>query len=421
MKPWHGGQIKYLRWKVKQGGQTRPREYPKQGYKCSSAITKKAQTKSFLLLVYYEHFTPHNITVSREWANGTPKRRREIISKNDKKSIDKLSTVWYNRICYNTTINRLRAKRNVNLFEFQERNHYMYINTKVEKYQGELPKNKFYKFTKITKCNNVIDVIRMTHEPKCVVKRLKDKTYVNIKSGEVKEYMPKIEGKQFRNIRSLKMIFRNLRQLITTNYQGGDNEIFLTMTYREQTNDPNRIYKDLDIFNKRLKRALPNVGYIHIVEPHGSGNYHVHSLIKDVTGTPIDFMDYKQFHKMWGQGYVTVEALNNVDNIGAYFIAYFSNLELTDEEAEKYAAEDDIKEKNGKKYIKGKRLDFYPDYMKIYRNSKNLKQPETITDIDEDEYKQSYEATYKITSTDDNGNESDSYIKKEQHKKAPSK
>jgi hypothetical protein len=95
-------------------------------------------------------------------------------------------------------------------------------------------------------------------------------------------------------------------------------------------------------------------------------------------------------------------------------------MELTDEQAEKYAKEDDIKEKNGKKYIKGKRLDFYPDYMQIYRNSRNLKKPEKIVEIP-DEFDKTYEATYKITNMDEHGKQAESYLKKEQHKKGKNK
>jgi hypothetical protein len=291
--------------------------------------------------------------------------------------------------------------------------------TEIKKYQGGLPKNKFYKFTKIIKQNTVIDRIDMTWKPKSYVKRLKGREYINIKTGEVKEYMPKVEGIQMRNRRSLRMIFNNLRQLITANYEGGESEKFLTLTYREQTNDSTKIYKDLDIFNKRLRRAYPTISYVHIVEPHASGNYHVHSLLKRTDGEQLN-MTYEDAFRLWEHGYVTVEALNSVDNIGAYFIAYFSNMEIPDEDLLKYS--DDIKELpradgNGvKKVIKGKRLDFYPDYMKIYRSSKNLKKPEIIDEIDKDDYNKIYEANYKLTYVEENDNIVENYLKKEQWK-----
>ena len=80
-------------------------------------------------------------------------------------------------------------------------------NTVIEKYQGVLPKNKEYKFTKILKCGKIIDRLDMTWKPKSHVKRLNKSEFVNTKTGEVKEYMPKTEGIQMRNRRSLRKIF----------------------------------------------------------------------------------------------------------------------------------------------------------------------------------------------------------------------
>jgi len=287
-------------------------------------------------------------------------------------------------------------------------------NTKIEKYQGKIPRRKKFKYSKILQCGKVIDAVYMTWEPKAYVKRLKGREYVNLKTGEVREYMPKQDGVQMRNRRSLRKIFVDLRQLITTNYEGGQSEKFLTLTYREQTNDPKKIYKDLDIFNKRLKRAYPAIAYIHIVEPHASGNYHVHSLLKLTDGEAFD-MTYDKAYKLWGQGFVKVENLIDVDNIGAYFVAYFSNMEITDSDVEKYP--DDIIEKNGKKYIKGKRLDYYPDHMQIHRDSRNLKKPRKIEEIPKTHNK-TYEVKYKLTYTDEYGNTEESYLEKEQWKKA---
>jgi hypothetical protein len=305
-----------------------------------------------------------------------------------------------------------------------------YITT-VSKFQGEIPKDRNFLFESFTMCNNVVDVVRMTHKPKSHIKKLSkefyeyqgdvkltSKYFINQESGEV-EKMPTIDGNQMRNRRSLRVIFKDLRQLITTNFEGSENETFLTLTYQEQTNDPAKIYKDLDRFNKRLRWAIPDVGYIHIVEPHASGCWHVHSLIKHEQNPKGISMTYETFYELWGQGYVTVEDLNNVDNIGAYFIAYFSNMEIAEKDLHKY--EDDIKEMpradstGVKKVIKGKRMDFYPDYMKIYRNSKNLKQPKKIQAVPEG-FKKTYETTCKISTPLTVGT-ADTYIRKEQHKK----
>jgi hypothetical protein len=294
-----------------------------------------------------------------------------------------------------------------------------YINTTIEKYQGKIPKRKKFIYAKIVKGHNIVDVTRQTWKPKCYVKRLFKQTFVNTKTGEVKEYMPKKDGIHVRNVRSLKVIFKNLKQLIETNFQGGLSNKFITLTYREQTADNKQVQNDLDVFNKRMKRAYPNLGYIHIVEPHASGKWHIHSLFKSMDGEPLE-MPYDKIHAIWDKGWITVENLNNVDNLGAYFIAYFTNMEIDDEDLHKYP--DDIKQMpradgNGvKNVIKGARINFYPDYMKIYKSSRNLKQPEIINEIPKG-FAKTYEATYKLTSADEDGNMLESFIQKEQHKR----
>jgi hypothetical protein len=283
--------------------------------------------------------------------------------------------------------------------------------------QEAKPPKGFYHFSKITRQNRVIDVTRMTRTPKCFIRKISYNEYKDIRTGEVHKFMPKKDANgvltQMRNRRSLKKIFRDLRQLITTNFEGSDCEKFLTLTFRIQTNQPRYVGDCLNVFNMRLKREFPAVGYIHIVEPHASGNWHVHSLLKNTDGTWLN-LDCDRMREIWGMGNVHIETLKNVDHLGAYFIAYFSNMEIQDEDLHKYP--DDIKQMprqdgNGvKNVIKGKRCDFYPDYMKIYRNSRNLKQPETIEAIPKG-FKRTYEANYKIET--EHGN---TFLTKEQHR-----
>lgn len=286
-------------------------------------------------------------------------------------------------------------------------------NTKILKYQGKKINPNFFIYKKFVVQNNVVDVFRSTWKPKCHIKKISKNTYQNLRTKEVHEYMPKDkDGNHIRSRRSLHKIFVDLRQLINTNFNYDDSEKFLTLTYRgeEQTNDPKKIYKDLDLFNKKLKYYFPSIAYIHVVEPHGTGNFHVHTLLKRMDLQPL-YVDYDKMREMWGHGAVVVTAFKT-DNIGAYFIAYFSNLELSADELGKYQG--DIEEKNGKKYIKGRRLDFYPDYMQIYRGSRNLLKPEKNTHHDLTGYKKTYNAMYIV---DNPENKEKDFFKVEQWKR----
>lgn len=233
-----------------------------------------------------------------------------------------------------------------------------------------------------------VDIVRTDFVPACHIKKVSKHEYMKgvykadgsfLTDGEVYTFAEK--EFPMRNRRSLRQIFRTLRQLITTNFKGGESELFLTLTYAIQHNDPDQIYHDIDKFWKRLKYAYPDLKYIAIVEPHASGMFHVHMLLSDTSGDPL-FIPWERLVSLWGLGSIEVERLEDIDNVGAYFIAYFSNLELTPDEVKLYEAEGDVEMKNGKAYIKGKRLDFYPENMRIYRHSRNCDKPDRRTDYE---------------------------------------
>lgn len=261
-------------------------------------------------------------------------------------------------------------------------------------------KSQEWKYESATIQKEIIDVVRTSFKPACHIRKISKTEYITgvtnaagefISDGQVFEFAEKEE--HMRNRRSLKQIFRDLRQLIAANYQGGKSELFLTLTYAEQHNDPDKIYTDIEQFWKRLKYRAPRLKYIAIVEPHASGNFHVHMLIADTTGTHL-YIPNEEIEKLWGHGYTKTERLEDVDHMGAYFIAYFTNMEVPPEQVEKYREQGDIEEKNGKAYIKGKRLDFYPEHMRIYRHSKNCDKPVKVNDMEAEEVIKGARRTY---------------------------
>lgn len=244
----------------------------------------------------------------------------------------------------------------------------------------------------VKQAERILDVTMQSFEPACHIKRISKEMYLKgrydregnfLTDGEVHEVHRKDEP--MRNRRSLKRIFKELRQKISHNFGGGLNELFVTLTYRgeEQTSDPTKVHSDFKAFWQRLKRAYAEeaLSYIAIVEPHGSGKFHVHLLLRANASEHL-YIPYERMTEIWGHGATQVERLESVDHLGAYFVAYFSNLELDPDEVEKYEAEGDVIEKNGKKYIKGKRLDFYPDGMQIARSSRDLQKPPKLVGSD---------------------------------------
>ena len=245
-----------------------------------------------------------------------------------------------------------------------------------------------WKYSAATIQNGIVDVVKTSYKPACRIRKISATEYIkgqydqdgNFWSDGLVYEFEKKEG-EMRNRRSLRQIFRSLRQLIAANYSGGKSELFVTLTYAEQHNDPEKIHKDLVLFWKRLSYQRRDLRYIAIVEPHATGNFHVHLLLADTTGAEL-FIPNEEMEKIWGHGFTKTERLEDIDHMGAYFIAYFSNLELDPEEIAIYGADDDVEYKNGKAYIKGKRLDMYPEHMRIYRHSRNCDKPIKIEGMD---------------------------------------
>lgn len=293
-----------------------------------------------------------------------------------------------------------------------------------------MKKNQAQYSSAVVQNDNIIDYVELTFKPACHIKRVTKELYLKGRYNERGEFVTDgevfnvaVKEEQMRNRRSLKRIFKDLRQKIAHNYQGGINELFVTLTYAEQTNDPQKVHADFKAFWQRLKRGYPDkeLGYISIVEPHGSGMFHIHLLLQEVNGDHL-YIPFEDMARIWGLGAVKVERLETVDNIGAYFIAYFSNLELSPEEIEKYEAEGDIEEKNGKKYIKGKRLDFYPDGMQIARSSRNMARPVRHVNAAADalisaDLRKVYEYTKEIETVDKLGRTRKAEVRTAQYRK----
>lgn len=237
-------------------------------------------------------------------------------------------------------------------------------------------------FVKVTTMKHIVEVQYMEKQnSEAHIRKLDAERYVDLKTGEIKDFERTENRSQGQN--SLRKTFNKLRELINTNFDGSPNELFVTLTYRGdlQTNDTKRVYEDFKNFVKRLKYAYKDettIDYINVLEPHASGNFHMHVLFRfnelDKVFVPNDKMA-----DLWGNGFVSIQSLAGVDNIGAYLSAYLSDIEVPEDNVKNLEGHADLieKEVNGqkKKFLKGARLVFYPTGVNIYRKSKGIEIP----------------------------------------------
>lgn len=232
----------------------------------------------------------------------------------------------------------------------------------------------------ITKMKHIVEVQYLEkHNTDCRIRKIDKDRYIDKSTGEIHEF-EHIENRQ-ESLNSLRQTFKKLRYLINNNFEGKANELFITLTYRgdQQTNDTKKLYVDFDKFIKRLRYAYKDkttIDYINVLEPHASGNFHMHVLMR-FNDLETIYIPNDELAEIWGNGFVKIQSLKNVDNIGAYVSAYLSDIDVTDHENVENMNYIE-KEVNGqkKKFVKGARLMFYPPGVNIFRKSKGIVYPE---------------------------------------------
>lgn len=162
-------------------------------------------------------------------------------------------------------------------------------------------------------CGNVIEI---KHYEKSLVYDF-ESTQSNI-SGKKKNHFEKRSD-------SVNRAKHRLRQLINTNVT--KNSKFVTFTFAENVQD---VKKAKDIFKNFIKRlnyylSLKNhkqLKYVYVVEfqdKNGRGAVHFHVIFFNLNFIKSDILS-----KIWGQGFIKINLIKHVDNVGAYVVKYMN-------------------------------------------------------------------------------------------------
>lgn len=232
----------------------------------------------------------------------------------------------------------------------------------------------------VTRMNHIVEVQHMEKmNTKCHIKKLDKDRYVDLRTGAIEEFEHIKTRKDSYN--SLRQTFKKLRYLINNNFVGKGNELHVILTYAENMTDTKRLYKDFDKFMKCLKYKYKNessIDYLNVIEPQERGAWHCHLLLRFNDLDKV-FIQNNELADMWEQGFIKIKSLKDVDNIGAYLSAYLGDIELTEENVEMMYSNGrkiEVKEVEGKRYIKGGRLHLYPPGMRLFRKSRGIVYPE---------------------------------------------
>ena len=164
-------------------------------------------------------------------------------------------------------------------------------------------------YVKLIVTNNVIEL--MEYEKLNVKNKIPDTAYI-IEKGQGlhkdENYARKMQHRR-----------DNVRRLITMNFDSTSK--FVTLTFAENIKDVKLANHHYEKFIKRLKRRYPDLKYLTVVEfqdKKGRGAVHYHMICN------LPFIKKTELFDIWGNGWVYINKIKHVDNIGAYVIKYMT-------------------------------------------------------------------------------------------------
>lgn len=108
----------------------------------------------------------------------------------------------------------------------------------------------------------------------------------------------------------------NVRRLVSQNFTSMDK--FVTLTFKECMTDVAQANNEFRNFTRRLKRNYCDLKYLSVIEFQERGAVHYH-MICNLPYVPVD-----ELRDLWGNGFVFINAIDHVDNVGAYVVKYMT-------------------------------------------------------------------------------------------------
>lgn len=111
-----------------------------------------------------------------------------------------------------------------------------------------------------------------------------------------------------------------IRRLVTMNFDK-DMSKFITLTFKENIKDVKVANKHFHTFVKRLRRRFTDLKYVAVIEfqdKNKRGAVHYHMIAN------LPYIKAKELETIWSNGFIKINAIDKVDNIGAYVIKYMT-------------------------------------------------------------------------------------------------
>lgn len=128
--------------------------------------------------------------------------------------------------------------------------------------------------------------------------------YVDITTGEVRRY----KKRKYKDKESIRRATSNLKEILRNNFNGGKNELFITLTCEELTEDYDVARKFCDNFFKDLRNKYEGLEYVYVLELQKRKSWHIHAWIKS-TKRKILYIDNEEIAKIWNKGFAKTQRI----------------------------------------------------------------------------------------------------------------
>lgn len=106
-----------------------------------------------------------------------------------------------------------------------------------------------------------------------------------------------------------------IRRIINSNK---DFDKFVTLTFKENFKDINEANRIFSKFIMRLKYKFSELKYLAVIEFQQRGAVHYHMVCN------LRYVPNKELSEIWGHGFVKINEISHVTNLGAYICKYLS-------------------------------------------------------------------------------------------------
>lgn len=106
----------------------------------------------------------------------------------------------------------------------------------------------------------------------------------------------------------------NFRRLVTANFDDGSK--FITLTFEDNITDVKRANKEFKKYIQRMRYRYGNFKYANVIQFQKRGAVHYHMM------SDLPYIPHEELEKIWGHGFVGINQIDHVDNVGAYMIRY---------------------------------------------------------------------------------------------------